>query len=263
MTGSGAGAIDYDWLLDNLVIRGVPIGSDDATGEVMRTFCLRRRALQAAESFLLGRYHLFEQVYLHKTTRGMETIVGRLLRAIANAASKQESARIGLDQREPLVAFFASQDSLVECYLALDDTTIWSAATRVAGGCDEDARGVARRLLDRQRLACLDLETAYPRKFAESLDGAQARWRQQAERIDAEVKDELGIVKDVVTFNAYGEIGEDKTRAHKRLAISVDEGPPREITSLSDALAALPRRELIRYYFDSTDARRRVREAVG
>ena len=264
MTGSGAGSIDYDWLLDNVVVGEVPIGSDDdPTGEVMRTFCLRRRALQAAEAFLLGRYHLFEQVYLHKTTRGMETLVGRLLRAIADAALEQESARIGLDQRDPLIAFFASPDSSVERYLTLDDTTVWAAASRVAGSSDEEARRTARRLLDRGRLASLDLETAYPRKFAEPLDGAQARWRLQAERIDAVIEGQAGIVKDLVTFNAYGKIGEDKTRAHKRLAISLDNGPPREITSLSDALAALPRRELIRYYFDCADARRRVMEAVG
>ena len=264
MTGSGAGAIDYDWLLDNLVVGDVPIGSDDdPTGEVMRTFCLRRRALQAAESFLLGRYHLFEQVYLHKTTRGMETIVKRLFKEISDAATAKESSRIGLDERDPLIMFFSSPEGSVERYLALDDTIVLAAATRIATSKDEKAVGIARRLLDRRRLACLDMETAYPRKFGETLDHAQARWRHQAERIDSEVRDQPDAVKDVVTFNAYGEIGEDKTRAHKRLAISVDGGSPREITSLSDALAALPRRELIRYYFDSADARERVREAVG
>lgn len=263
MTGSGAGAIDYDWLLDNLVVGDVPIGSDDdATGEVMRTFCFRRRALQAAESFLLGRYHLFEQVYLHKTTRGMETIVGRLMAQIANSAIANESDRIGLDARDPLINYFSFDVGSVDRYLSLDDSIVWAAASRMAMSDHEAARSSARCLLDRQRLSCLDVESLYPRRFGEKLQEAETRWRQQAERIDAEILGQEGVVKDVVTFNAYGEIGEDKTRAHKRLAISVDNGPPREITSLSDTLAALPRRELIRYYFDSADARRRVMGAI-
>jgi HD superfamily phosphohydrolase len=264
MTGSGAGAIDYEWLLDNLVVGDVPIGSDDdPTSEVMRTFCLRRRALQAAESFLLGRYHLFEQVYLHKTTRGMETIVGKLLGRIADAAAAEESDKIGLDARDPLIAYFGSSGGSVERYLALDDTTVWAAASRMALSDDPEARSVARRLLDRERPLCLDIESAYPRRLDEDRSEAEARWRRQAERIDAEVRGQAGVVKDVVTFDAYGEIGEDKTRAHKRLAISVGTGAPQEITSLSDVIAALPRRELIRYYFDSIYARTRVTEAVG
>lgn len=258
MTGSGAGAIDFDWLLDNLDVGTIPIGSDDdESDDGLRTFCLKRKALQAAESFLLARYHLFEQVYLHKTTRGMETLVGRLLRLVADASANEEFMAIGLDARDPLIAFFGPTGGTIEQYLALDDSAVWAAANRIARSEDPQAAELARRLIDRKRLFCLDLESRYPRREGDTMAETEARWREEAERIDNIVGGDPTVVKDVVTFGSYGQIGADQTQAHKRLMILVDDGPPREITALSDIVSPLSRRELIRYYFDSSDTRRR------
>lgn len=259
MTGSGAGAIDFDWLLDNLDVAEIPIGSDDdEIAERLTTFCLRRKALQAAESFVLARYHLFEQVYLHKTTRGMETIVSRILHHVAEAAGAGDPKRIGLDADDPLVTFFGPDGGTLEHYLALDDTAVWAAASRLARSAHEGAAGCARRLLNRERLHCLDLESRLPRQDGEPLSEAEARWRRQADHIDAATKGDETVVKDMVKFSAYGEIGADQTRTHNRLAILVDQGPPREITTLSDLVRALPRREIIRYYFDTSESRTRA-----
>src|SRR5260370_16561463 len=97
MTGTGAGAIDFDWLLDNLRIAEIRRGGDDdVDSEIVRTFCLDEKALQPAEVFLLARYHLFEQVYLHKTTRGMEVMLRALLTTVADAATKGDFARLCL-----------------------------------------------------------------------------------------------------------------------------------------------------------------------
>lgn len=263
MTGSGAGAIDFDWLLDNLVLGDISIGTDDdESGETLRTFCLRRKALQSAESFLLARYHLFEQVYLHKTTRGMEKLVGRVLGMVADAAAKGEAERIGLDSRDPLIVFFGPEGGGNDEYLALDDTAVWAAASRIARGGDEASARMARRLVNRERLFCLDIEACFPRREREEPEAAANRWREKEALIDAEIEREGSVVKDSVKLSAYGEVGADQTRAHKRLAILVDEGPPREITALSDLVRALPRRELVRYYFESERDRERIMDKV-
>jgi uncharacterized protein len=71
MTGSGAGAIDFEWLLDNLRVVDVPANSGEDpqdTGTTIQVFAFEEKALQAAESFILARFHLYSQVYLHKTT---------------------------------------------------------------------------------------------------------------------------------------------------------------------------------------------------
>jgi HD superfamily phosphohydrolase len=58
MTGSGAGAIDFDWLMEHIRVRDILIEAPEAedTEEKIRvpTFCLDIKALPAAEQFLLA-----------------------------------------------------------------------------------------------------------------------------------------------------------------------------------------------------------------
>src|SRR5947208_2816593 len=77
MTGTGAGAIDFDWLMEQVRVREIEIEAPDAGGEPeerarVPTFCFDPKALPAAEQFLLARFTLHEQVYFHKTTRCVE-----------------------------------------------------------------------------------------------------------------------------------------------------------------------------------------------
>ena len=111
MTGTGAGAIDFDWLMEHVRVADIVIDApDNNTGEdtsTVATFCLDRKALPAAEQFLLSRYTLHEQVYLHKTTRCIEAMVGELLRRIAEAAAEPDtaSAQTGLQPSHVLLRF--------------------------------------------------------------------------------------------------------------------------------------------------------------
>jgi len=72
MTGTGAGGIDFDWLVDNVRVADIAIDAPDEDALEPRkvpTFCLTAKALPAAEQFLLARYTLHQQVYFHKTRR--------------------------------------------------------------------------------------------------------------------------------------------------------------------------------------------------
>ena len=71
MTGTGAGSIDYDWLIDNLATDLIAVRQDGDTVQIP-TFVFKLKGRQAAEDFLLARYRLYTQVYLHKTTRSEE-----------------------------------------------------------------------------------------------------------------------------------------------------------------------------------------------
>ena len=264
MTGSGAGAIDFDWLLDNIRIAEVPLGPDDDEDGRQQTFCLDAKALQSAESFLLARYHLFEQVYLHKTTRGFEQMVAALMRLIADAATSDEAASLGLDRDDPIVRFFSADGETLANFLALDDAAFWAAIGRVARSGSGYACDLALRLQNRRPLRAIDLARAYPRQPGEDPDALEQRRQQQVDRLDAYCASlpAGSAFKDVAPLSIYSEVGADQTRAHKRLAILAD-GTPREITQMSDVVRALqPKRNLVRFYFARESDRARAQEAL-
>jgi uncharacterized protein len=91
MSGTGVGAIDVDWLIDNLTEKLVNVGQDDDPDpQMIPTFVFKHKGRQAAEDFLLSRYRLYTEVYLHKTTRGFEAILSRLLRIVGNSSVQKQ-----------------------------------------------------------------------------------------------------------------------------------------------------------------------------
>lgn len=263
MTGTGAGAIDFDWLLDNLRIAEVRRGGDDdVDSEVVRTFCLDEKALQPAEVFLLARYHLFEQVYLHKTTRGMEAMLCALLTTVAEAATEGNFARLGLDRDDPLIRFFGERGDTVHNYMALDDFAIWAAIGRIAGGEDDKARDLAGRLRDRRLYKALDINTECPALRGESPDATEERRQREILRLEELLKAEIGktVLIDEGEISIYGEIGADQAKTHKMLSIRLRDGSSREITELSSLIRTLgKKRAVVRFYFPDDAARDKAR----
>lgn len=263
MTGTGAGAIDFDWLLDNLRIAEIRLGGDDdVDSAIVRTFCLDEKALQPAEIFLLTRYHLFEQVYLHKTTRGMEAMLRSLLTMVANAATDGDFARLCLDQGDPLIRFFAEKGDTVENYLALDDFTVWAAISRIANAADGRASDLASRLRDRRLYKALDVNTECPALRGENPDVTEERRQREILRLENLLKAEIGttVLVDESEISIYGEIGADQAKTHKMLSIRLRDGSTREITELSPLIRTLGRkRVVVRFYFADEPAREKAR----
>ena len=80
MTGTEYAGLDWDWLLNNLEVGELTIGGDDAKDPfVVEGFILSAKGLKAAEGYLIGRYHMYTQVYMHKTTRAAEKMLESLL----------------------------------------------------------------------------------------------------------------------------------------------------------------------------------------
>jgi HD superfamily phosphohydrolase len=152
MTGTGAGAIDFDWLIENLRIRPIDFDPEgDESGPLRRvSFCLDEKAREAAEAFLLARFHLYTQVYLHKATRAIEQMLSALLRGVATAVDAGRFAEIGIEETHPLARFYRSGGEDAEAYLALDDAVIWGALERFTSASDIAVRTLARRLRNRE-----------------------------------------------------------------------------------------------------------------
>ncbi len=264
MTGTLAGAIDFDWLTEQVRVREIEIEAADADGDDdqvrVPTFCFDPKALPAAEQFLLARYTLHEQVYFHKTTRCIEKMIATLLGRVAHHAMKATTVKqTGLDKAHPLIRFFGKDGSILENYLALDDTVVTDAIRTLSHAPDKRLADLASRLLDRRLYKAIDLGSF---GYDEGLQ------RKEARRIDREcrTKIELGqIIKDEgAAVSIYTQIGGDDERAHKKVHILDADRGPVEITTVSNIILALREpKKFTRYYFENETDREAARGKKG
>jgi HD superfamily phosphohydrolase len=261
MTGTHAGAIDFDWLMEHVRVRPVALEEPDADESaetelpMVPTFCLDRKALPAAEQFLLARYTLHEQVYFHKTTRCVEAMVAKLLTAVAALAKGPDASDlVGLPPGNPLLAFFAQDEPTIEHYLSLDDIVLWGAVEAMTRAGDSAIAELAGRLRARRLFKTLGLE---------SVGADEGRQRHRARLIDEHFDVDLkagSVIKDEgAKASIYTQIGGDDDRMHKKLHV-LDGAKAREITELSRVIEALATPKCFtRYYFENESNRETAR----
>ncbi len=168
MTGVLTGSVDYDWLMDNLETYDLHVPQDDDPPRSVPTFVFKAKGRQAAEDFLLARYRLYTQVYLHKTTRGFEQLISALFEYVAT--SDVSAQKLGLDPSHPLVRFLSQNGESLEDYRRLDDTVIWGAIECMTRCQDARASDLAMRLWNREHLIVLDLTVAYGHDIEQRLN---------------------------------------------------------------------------------------------
>lgn len=259
MTGTGAGGIDFDWLIENVRVAEIEIDAPDENSQELRrvpTFCLTAKARPAAEQFLLARYTLHQQVYFHKATRCVERMIGKLLRAVARLSGKKSDIKkSGLPESHPLIRFFAKDGETVANYLALDDALIFGALGAMSRAEDTDVKEIATRLRERKLYKTLDIA-----EFGED-DGTQRkRLRHIKTKFAAQIEAGTVMLDDKASIGIYAEIGGDDDRMHKKLHI-LDGNKPVEISKLSPLIQALEtKKQFTRLYFSAVCDRDTARE---
>lgn len=254
MTGTGAGGIDFDWLIENVRVADIESEAPDEAGEETRrvpTFCLHKKAMPAAEQFLLARLTLHQQVYFHKATRCVEHMISKLLRAIAGQAGKKGGAQkaTGLPSGHPLLRFFAKDGDTVENYLSLDDAVILGSLDAMCSAEDAVIADTALRIRDRRLYKTLDLA-----EFGEDQGTQRSKLRRIKAAFEGKIRSEDVLVDEKASIGIYAEIGGDEERRHKKLHI-LDGDNPIEISQLSRLVEALETKmQFIRLYFkDAAD----------
>lgn len=259
MTGSGAGAIDFDWLLDNLRVVDIrPNNGEDAedTEDTIQVFAFEEKAIQAAESFILARFHLYSQVYLHKTTRGIEQMLAFFLLAFSKEAAKGSKAKLPVPRDHPLRAYYAKATPDLKSYLALDDAVVWSALELSAAKGEGTIRDFAERICSRKLMKGVAIDMVNPQPN----DIARRKF------IDQQMKNEIGktVFEDRAPLSIYRDPSKENVRPHKRVYIRREDGRPADITSLSKPIAALyQEQEILRYYFVNEGAWKAVLNVTG
>jgi len=260
MTGTGAGAIDFDWLLEHVRVRKIDLDAPDGIGDtsstMVPTFCIDIKALPAAEQFLLARYTLHQQVYFHKATRCIERLIAEILRLVAEAASTDDYLKslTGLDSDHPLIRFFKTQNPTVQDYLDLDDIVIFGALERLERAEEKKISDLATRLRERNLYKTLDSRAFHPDS------GWQVAGIKKVDKWISQNKIEAFKDPDA-RLSIYTEVGGDEERAHKKLRILEADGKRiAEITSASSYLSEVGSLILTRYYFANENDRERAKE---
>jgi uncharacterized protein len=265
MTGVGAGAIDQDWLIDNLTTQTVVVQQDDEPRDI-QTFVFKLKGRQAAEDFLLARYRLYSQVYLHKTTRGFEQLASALLKYVGS--EEVDSAKLGVQANHPLMKFLRTPEfdpepgldgARLQLFLRLDDMTIWSFIEQISHSDDRYASRLATKLMWREAMKVIDIsaELGHDR---EVLLNAEAR-------LDAHTKDQLGLTvfKDRAPLNLYSRIGGEMSKEHKKVRVLDGSGKAREITWFGETIISerLTQKDvLVRYFFFTEEERAKARKVM-
>ena len=263
MTGSGAGAIDLDWLLDNLRVVEARVSSDespeDSGGETVQVFAFEEKALQSAEAFILARFHLYSQVYLHKTTRGIEKMLTAFLLAFSEEAakgSKADPAMLVVPKDHPLRAYYAKPLPNLDKYFALDDAVVWSAleisAAKGKGPIQEFAERICGRGI--MKGIAIDMVNPQPHDFA------------RRKFIDKNMKSKFGksVFEDRAPLSIYKNPSKETVKPHKRVHIRREGGQVVDVASLSKPVAALyQEQEILRYYFINQEDLKKVKNVTG
>jgi HD superfamily phosphohydrolase len=140
-TGAGYGHFDWYRILNTFHLHG-PMDMD-------RDLVWSEKSALAIEEYIFARFYMYWNVYLHKTTRGFE----KLLEAMWRRARQffQDGKDISLVG--PISDFWRTEIPSIRQYLALEEFTVLSQIQVWTGHKDEALSDLARRFLERDRLA--------------------------------------------------------------------------------------------------------------
>ena len=157
-----------DYILRDGHATGVKIGSYDLARilGMMRTHesgvVLSDRAIEAVEGYLLARFHMYKQVYLHKASRSAERMLQAcLLRVRSLSETGIELPGPGADS--PLMKLIMGKGLRVEEHLSLDDVELWAAFKAWSNSSDSILVELAQGLVNRRLYKVIEIDSNDPR----------------------------------------------------------------------------------------------------
>jgi uncharacterized protein len=274
MVGSQHAGIDFEWLVENLEVGEVEHGVDETSLKPVQTFVLGRKAIFAAEAYVLGLFQLYPTVYFHKATRGAEKIYTELLTRTIALIKDGSIEKTGLPKTHPLVKFAQTPDN-IDCALSLDDTVIWGALSLMVDSNDKWISSLAERLRDRKLYKCIDVRS----KIAHDKDDGVAS-SSEADEVCAGIRDEIGkrldewsakspdesprILIDEVERSPYKELTEGAKGPLSQINIRTEGDHLADLSKRSNVVAALKTYKAFRLYHADGDeeARKKIMEIV-
>ena len=142
--------------------------TDDGT---VTRLAVSYRAREAVEDYLIARFHMFKQVYLHKTVRCAEKMLEAALKRGAQLHANGVRWK-GMVDNPPLLKLLAGNPITNRQYFAVDDTDVWMML-KVWKDCDDVALAtLSEGLLTRKLYKTVALDNSDPVVVARVLDYA-------------------------------------------------------------------------------------------
>ena len=231
-SGIRAANIDLAWLFDSLLIEKVL--NDD--GDSAYSFVFSQKGLAVAEEFVLAYIKMYQSVYFHKTTRGVQHLVrDMLVEIILKHHDKPQLKDL------PLIKFF-KQDQALARYQSLDDSSVLTVAHLAADADWGLASNLAKRYLERDTYKCFELPSTSTGNIGRN---KLVRFR------DALKEKEIYFVEDKLSHRNYKQHAVTDESFLKNILIKMD-GEHESLGSVS-ALLKTPVVRVVRVYFRSTE----------
>lgn len=110
---------DWEWIINNITKQKIP-AQKEREGILIDAY----KGIYSLEAFIISRYHMYEQVYFHKTTRGIEQLLNKIFERVKDLLAKAPDL-IKDDFSKSLLDYFANTRD-IESFLLLDDFYIIS-----------------------------------------------------------------------------------------------------------------------------------------
>jgi len=258
MTGVGLGSFDLEWLLDSIRVGKIDISyGDDEEVQVVEGLYLSEKGIRAAEGYLLARFHMYEQVYMHKTTRCMEAMFKKFLEDLSGIVKNRDAGEIGLESDNPLAIFLSGQNLEVPDFLQLTDDYMWQETVRISNSDYGSVSDLAKRLLSRDLYKCVDISRL---SRGEADEGALIRFKRKLQEFERENPDEV-LLRDKLTLSPYKWHGYEELGALQKVFIGKDAGGdecPRDVNQRSDIIRSLAPVPLFRVYVENIDVQEQI-----
>jgi uncharacterized protein len=156
----------FDYLLRDSLMTGVKYGVFDLERiiHVLRIdphgeqIVISAQGVQPVEQYLQSRYHMYRQVYLHKTVRGAEIMLGKFLTRATDLASSDELVQVDDEPLHNLLRLGPATS--MEDYLKVDDHSVYTWLRRAEESRDPVLSDLARGILNRRLFKTVDLSRA-------------------------------------------------------------------------------------------------------
>jgi uncharacterized protein len=259
MSGVHHGGFDFSWLMANLEVDRIPLARDDEFIGEVDALILGRKAFQAAESYVLGLFHLYFSVYFHKTTRGAEKMLTALLKELKRLVECNEVSKTGLSDDNATIRYFRT--GTLSDYLTLDDYVIWGALQSMMSSKQDILRELSTRLVNRDLYKAVDVSA----RLHSGGEAAVARFRGRLEKEKkAGVFGPVDVFEDVARRNPYKRRGFETPEALSKVLIRCADGAGYEdLRDSSVVVKALEETVVFRVYVRNQETKEKVEQIIG
>lgn len=251
--GPRYGEFDLEWLLHSVRIGKVAMKGE---AEPVWRLCFRsKKARHVVEEYIQAREFMYEQVYMHKTTRAFEAMFEHILQ-LAAEITNGDPTRAPQPCPGALAKMLARKQVSTEEYLSLDDFRLWTTlvdwSQNINGNhtLSELLQRKARRLTNRMRpYRCIELEDR-------ALQDRAVAFTAELTRTPMRFSCALDRFRDVAYRNVfYRKSRESEEESDRVIHFVDDDGKTRAAESISDVIKAISQIELsiYRLYYDDED----------